>query len=43
MKCLHLKVYKLSTIEGVERWIVCIPLSVNNENKSVYIYIIYMV
>jgi hypothetical protein len=28
-KRLHLKVYKLSIVQGVERWIVCTPLSVN--------------
>jgi hypothetical protein len=28
-KRFHLKVYKLSIVHGVERWIVCTPLSVN--------------
>jgi hypothetical protein len=27
-KLLHLKAYKLSIVQGVERWIVCMPLSV---------------
>jgi hypothetical protein len=28
-KCLHLRVYELSIVEGVERWIVCTPLITN--------------
>jgi hypothetical protein len=28
-KCLHLKAYKLSIVQGVERRIVCMPLRVN--------------
>jgi hypothetical protein len=28
-KYLHLNAYKLSIVQGVERWIACTPLSVN--------------
>jgi hypothetical protein len=28
-KLLHLKAYRLSIVQGAERWIVCKPLSVN--------------
>jgi hypothetical protein len=36
-KRLHLKVYKLSIVQGVEQWIVCTPLSFFNSLLAIRI------
>jgi hypothetical protein len=37
-KRLHLKMYKLSIIQGVKRWIVCTPLIVNVNTRHTNIW-----
>jgi hypothetical protein len=39
-KRLHLKAYKLSIVQDVERWIVCTPLSIDEYHSKVFLSIL---